>query len=111
MLYCNKGYIEILTNMRKTLTILASALLLAGAATSCASLDKMAEMAEKVKVTCNPEILRKREQTRGDRCPGSAESSAAYLYPKEGYDLVLDTGTRSPSENALYIFNKIFSNP
>ena len=33
------------------------------------------------------------------------------VYPKEGYDLVLDTGTRSPSENALYIFNKIFSNP
>ena len=64
-----------------------------------------------IRLTCNPEILRKREQTRGDRCPGSAESSAAYLYPKEGYDLVLDTGTRSPSENALYIFNKIFSNP
>ena len=42
---------------RKLLPAVLAALLLAGAATSCASLDKMAEMAEKVKVTCNPEIL------------------------------------------------------
>ena len=40
--------------MKKTLSVLsAAALLLAG----CASVEKMAEMAENVKVTCTPEVL------------------------------------------------------
>ena len=42
------------TNMRKSILIMAAGVL---AATACASLDKMAEMAEKVQVTCNPEVL------------------------------------------------------
>ena len=41
--------------MRKIFHSLAALAVLA--ATSCASLDKMAEMAEKVTVTCNPEVL------------------------------------------------------
>ena len=57
-----------------------------------------------VHVTCSPEVLREREQARGDRCPGSAETSAAYLFPQSGYDLVVDTGTRMPRENALSVF-------
>ena len=61
-----------------------------------------------VQITCSLELLRKREQERGDRCPGSAESSAAYLFPKEGYDLTVDTGSGTPAENALLIFQKIF---
>ncbi len=78
MLYCNKGNIEILTNMKKTLTILASALLLAGAATSCASLDKMAEMAEKVKVTCNPEIL--------EAVGGNVDAVVTVTYPADYFN-------------------------
>lgn len=61
-----------------------------------------------VRLTCSPEILKRREQARGDRCPGSAESSAAYLYPKGGYDLVLDTGIHAPAENASAILDWFF---
>ena len=57
----------------------------------------------KVHVTCPPDILRSREIERGDRCLGSAESSAKYLFPKEGYDIVVDTGAKSPEENARAI--------
>ena len=56
-----------------------------------------------VHVTCAPEVLRERERARGDRCPGSAEASAEYLYPKEGYELTVDTGTGSVTANALAV--------
>ena len=59
-------------------------------------------------VTCPLQVLRTREQARGNRCPGSAEASAEYLFPKEGYDLTVDTGTKSPEENALMIFGQLF---
>ena len=61
-----------------------------------------------VHVTCPPDILRSREIKRGDRCPGSAESSAKYLFPKDGYDLVVDTGTKSPEDNAREIIDALF---
>ena len=61
-----------------------------------------------VRVTCPLQLLRKRELERGDRSPGSAEASAEYLFPKEGYDLVVDTGTKSPEENSLLIIKKCF---
>ena len=54
----------------------------------------------KVLVTCSPEILRKREKERGDRFPGSAETSLQYLYPKEGYDLRIDSGETEPAAAA-----------
>ena len=60
-----------------------------------------------IQVTCSPELLRKREKERGDRCPGSAETSAEYLFPKEGYDLVVDTGLKSPTENSMEILNTL----
>ena len=60
-----------------------------------------------VHITCPTEILREREQARGDRCAGTAESSAAYLYPRDGYDLTVDTGAKSPRENAQAIFEKL----
>lgn len=44
-----------------------------------------------VHVTCPLEILRKREHERKDRCVGSAEASYTYLFPKEGYDVTVDT--------------------
>ena len=62
-----------------------------------------------VHVTCSPEILRKREEERGDRCPGSAESSAKYLYPREGYELTVDTGEIPPDRNAAIILRELFS--
>lgn len=61
-----------------------------------------------VRITCPLEILKKREQERGDRCPGSAEVSAVYLFPKEGYDLAVDTGSVPPEENARIIYEKLF---
>lgn len=61
-----------------------------------------------VLVTCPARVLRQRELERGDRCPGSAEASAEYLYPKEGYDLVIDTGEGSPGDNSLTILNSLF---
>ena len=60
-----------------------------------------------VRVTCPMDLLKKRELERGDRSPGSAEASAEYLFPKEGYDLVVDTGMKSPEENALMIINAL----
>ena len=62
--------------MKKSISILAAGLLLAGAATSCASLDKMAEMAEKVKVTCNPEVL--------EAVGGNVDAVITVTYPAEG---------------------------
>ena len=61
-----------------------------------------------VQITCPLKTLREREQARGDRCAGSAEASATYLYPKEGYDLTIDTGIKSPQANSLSIIEKAF---
>ncbi len=60
-----------------------------------------------VKVTCDLEILLRREQERGDRCPGSAEVSLQYLWPKEGYDLCVDSGKCSAVDNAERIMDAI----
>lgn len=60
-----------------------------------------------VHVTCPLEIIQKREQARKDRCPGSAEASYTYLYPKDGYDLTVDTHFMTVSECANRIFDKI----
>ena len=48
-----------------------------------------------VRVSCPTEVLRQREKARGDRCPGSAEASEKYLYPRDGYDLCVDTSVLS----------------
>ncbi len=60
-----------------------------------------------VRVTCPLEIIRKREQERKDRCPGSAEASYTYLFPKEGYDLTVDTHFMTTSECVNKIFDGI----
>ena len=54
----------------------------------------------RVLVTCSLEILRKREKERGNRFAGSAETSLQYLYPKEGYDLRVDSGETQPAVSA-----------
>ena len=61
-----------------------------------------------VHISCPLYLLRKRELERGDRSPGSAEASEKYLFPKEGYDLVVDTSMKSPAENALVILDNLF---
>ena len=60
-----------------------------------------------VLVTCSVEILRRREKERGDRFPGSAETSLQYLYPKEGYDLQIDSGETGPEESADRIMTAV----
>ena len=61
-----------------------------------------------VRITCPLDILKSRELKRGDRCVGSAEASVEYLFPKEGYDFIVDTSAKSPEENAQLIFKELF---
>ena len=56
-----------------------------------------------VHVSCPLEVLLQREQARGNRCIGSAESSYTYLYPQDGYDLTVDNAAMAPEENAALI--------
>ena len=53
-----------------------------------------------VLVSCSLETLRKREKERGNRFPGSAETSLRYLYPADGYDLRIDSGKTGPAASA-----------
>ncbi len=62
-----------------------------------------------VHITCPLEILKKREFERKNRCDGSAEASYEYLFPKEGYDLTLDTHSLSTSDCALKIYEKFIN--
>jgi len=62
----------------------------------------------KVHVTCPLNELLKRENDRGNRCVGSAEASYQYLYPKDGYDVGIDTSKHSTEECAALIMNKSF---
>ena len=61
-----------------------------------------------VRVTCPPAELRRRERTRGDRCPGSAAASDAYLYPGEGYELTVDTHAVTVTQCAEAIYEALF---
>ncbi len=60
-----------------------------------------------VHVTCPLEVLQEREKERKDRCLGSAEASYTYLFPKEGYDLTVDTHSMTALECANQIFEKL----
>lgn len=51
-----------------------------------------------VLVTCSADVLRERERERGNRCAGSAENSQKYLYPRDGYDMCVDSGEESIDE-------------
>lgn len=62
-----------------------------------------------IRITCPPTVLRERETARGDRCPGSAEASAAWLFPKEGYDLTVDTHGATAEDCAARIFAYCFA--
>lgn len=73
-------------------------------------IDSMApDKVDTVHIVCALDVLLKREEERGDRCVGSAEASFTYLYPKEGYDVEVDTGNLSSSEAAQKIFDTLFA--
>lgn len=61
-----------------------------------------------VHVTCPLHELRRREDERKNRCFGSAEASYEHLFPKEGYDLTVDTFVSSSKECSLQILDTIF---
>lgn len=61
-----------------------------------------------IHVTCPLEVLREREEARKNRCLGSAESSWTYLFPKDGYDLTVDTHRMTSAECAAVILDAVF---
>ena len=61
-----------------------------------------------IRVSCPTEVLREREAARGNRCPGSAEASAAYLFPQDGYDLTVDTHSMTAADCAERIYEHCF---
>ena len=61
-----------------------------------------------VHVTCPLKVLLQREYARKNRCLGSAESSYTYLYPKDGYDLTIDTSVMTTDECATKIYDELF---
>ena len=56
-----------------------------------------------IKVTCPLTELIRREGQRKNRCLGSAEASYQYLYPKDTYDLIVDTLKMTTEECSLLI--------
>ena len=56
-----------------------------------------------IHVTCPLDVLKQREKKRKNRCAGSAESSYKYLFPKDGYDLTVDTHVLGADECSLRI--------
>ena len=60
-----------------------------------------------VLVTCRLETLLNRERERGNRFAGTAEASFRYLYPKEGYDLRIDSEESKPAASAEKIIEAL----
>lgn len=56
-----------------------------------------------IHVTCPLQELERREKNRKNRCLGSAAASYEYLFPKEGYDLSVNTFETSVEECSLQI--------
>lgn len=51
------------------------------------------------------QIIVRREKERKNRCVGSAEASYQYLFPKDNYDLTVDTFQLSVEECSLQIID------
>ena len=49
-------------------------------------------------------ILLNGPSSSGNRCLGSAEASAAYLFPKDGYDLTVDTHSMTSADGTEQIY-------
>lgn len=61
----------------------------------------------KIKVSCSIKVLSERENKRGNRCIGSAEASQNYLFPTDGYNLLVDTTDMNAMECAGYIVEQL----
>ena len=60
-----------------------------------------------VHVACPFDVLLQREKSRGNRYKGSTKDSYDYLYPKDEYDVTVDTHNMSLEECIKIIINKI----
>lgn len=60
-----------------------------------------------VHVSCPLNVLLNREYARKNRCIGSAESSYTYLFPKDEYDLTVDTSVMTSAECAIKIYDAL----
>ena len=64
-----------------------------------------------IHVTCPLSELNRREKQRKNRCLGSAESSYQYLFPKDTYDLTVDTFQMSAEDCSLQITEVVKEKP
>lgn len=64
-----------------------------------------------IHVTCPMEELIRREKSRENRCLGSAEASYQYLYPKDSYDLTVDTFCETAAACSLQIVDALKRKP
>lgn len=64
-----------------------------------------------VGIDCPPDVLREREQQRGDRRPGMAEQQAARIHALLNYDLKLDSSAMQPGEAAREIVRLLRARP
>ncbi len=94
--------------MRKSILIMAAGVL---AATACASLDKMAEMAEKVQVTCNPEVL--------EAVGGAVDATITVTYPADYFNpnailevtpVIVYDGGEASADKLIYQGEKVKDN-
>ena len=100
-----QGLLEILQD--------ASGVIVDHVITSPRIFDQFCEMLQnhsiyKVRVTCPLPVLIQREIARKNRCIGSAESSYTYLFPQDGYDLVVNTHENSSEACAAEICQAFF---
>jgi len=61
----------------------------------------------RVGVTCDSQILERRERERGDRVLGRARGLAAVVHTFCDYDVTVDTGTDGPSDCTATILRAI----
>jgi len=64
-----------------------------------------------IRVHCEVEELLRREQARGDREHGLAQSQAERIHEDREYDLSIDTSHSSPSECAATLLHWLQQNP
>ena len=96
--------------MKNSFKLLMAALSLLSAA-SCASLDKMAEMAEKVQVTCNPEVL--------EAVGGNVDAVITVTYPADYFNpkailevtpVIVYDGGEASADKLIYQGEKVKDN-
>ena len=94
---------EVERTLREGRTVIVDHVITSGRIYAAVAAAAAGHRMRKVRVTCDTAILRQREAARGDRFPGSAEESLRYLYPKDGYDLTVDSGKTDPAASARLI--------